>query len=275
MGPDGEAEIEVNQQPEASETKKPEASPKAEESAIKPLYRGLWAEEIEEGDTIPVGGSIFSDDLDIMLEVDTSWMAEKADKFTKERVDEVYESKNKAIFEPWIETNGIKIDAETFHKLLQVQTVARQLLKVGDESVAKQRKDMYLSGNKAKLSDFVGNSECAEQAVVGKMLLDKLGIKSTFMEGVHVDGKDFDPNDHAFLLLEDTQGDGSLIFDISRPKASVSGYPRILRTKDKIEYSTFEGKNNYVVPAVDIYNGTTLYYGVGHSSLMQDVNFAE
>jgi hypothetical protein len=107
------------------------------------------------------------------------------------------------------------------------------------------------------------------------LLLDKIGVKSALMEGVHVDGKDEDPNDHSFLILDDPYGDGSLIFDIARPKASIKGYPRILRSDKKLEYSTFKGKNNYVVPAKDIYNGTTLYYGVGHSSLLQDVNFAD
>jgi len=241
---------------------------------MKPLYRGIWVPTIKDGDKIPVGGSIFSDDLDIILDVDTAWMQDTAEKFSRERIDETYRSQNETVFKPWIEKSGIKLDPETFYILLQVQATTRKILKVGDESVARQRKDLYLADRQAKLSDFVGQSECAEQAVVGKLLLDKIGIKSTLMEGVHVDSRDDYPTDHAFLVLDDPHGEGSLIFDIARPKASLNGYPRILRSEKKLDYSTFEGKNNYVVPAVDIYNGVTLYYGVGHSSLLQDVNFA-
>ncbi len=241
----------------------------------KPLYRGLWAESIKDGDEIPVGGSIFSDKLDTMLTVDTEWMQDTLGKFTAARIEEAYEGGNGAKFAPWIEKNGIKIDPQIFHKLLQVQATTRRLLQVGDEPVARQRKDKYYDGQESKLSDFVGKSECAEQAVVGKLLLDNIGVASTLMEGVHVDNKGDDPIDHAFLVMDDSQGDGSLIFDIARPKASIDGYPRILRSEKKLSYSTFEGKDNYVVPAVDIYNGNTIHYGVGHSSLMQDVNFAD
>ena len=242
---------------------------------ITPLYRGVWADRIKDGDQIPVGGSIFSDELDIIMEVDTEWLKDKTVNFTREKLDELYNSDNGQLLKKWVEDNGIKVDPMILHHLLYVQNKMRALLEVGDESVAVARKDLYLSQRRAKLSEFVGQSECAEQAVVGKLLLDKIGIKSTFMEGVHVDSKESDPFDHSFLVLDDLSGEGSLIFDIARPKASVSGYPRILRSEKKLDPTVFEGKNNYVVPAVDIYNGSNIYYGVGHSSLMQDVNFAE
>jgi len=242
---------------------------------IKPLYRGLWADKIKDGDEIHVGGSIFSDDLDVFLEVDTSWMSDKIKTFTRERIDEVYDSTNREIFTDWLEKHGIKIDPKLFNDLLHVQMKMKALLAVNDEPVANKRKDHYLSNRRAKLSDFIGQSECGEQAVVGKLLLDRIGVESSLMNGVHVDNKNDYPIDHSFLILDDPQGEGSLIFDIARPKASIDGFPRILRTDKKLSHSTFEGKNNYVVPAKDIYNGTTIYYGVGHSSLIQDVNFAD
>ena len=150
----------------------------------------------------------------------------------------------------------------------------RALLKVGDDSVHAERKNLYFSRGRAKLSEFIGKSECQEQAVVGKLLLDKFGINSSLIGGVHVDSAEDYPNNSAFLLLDDPQTEGSLVFDIARPKRSFSGYPRILRTDKKITYSTFEGKDNYVV-AVDIYDGSTLYYGVGNSWSLEDVNIAD
>ena len=75
--------------------------------------------------------------------------------------------------------------------------------------------------------------------------------------------------------LNTLPADKSIIFDIARPRASLRGYPRILRSSKKLEYQTFDRKDNYVIPAIDIYNGTTLYYGVGNPSLIQDVNFAD
>lgn len=255
----------------------PSGSQDTESPEQRTLYRGVWADKIKDGDTLPVGGSIFSDELDIMLDIDTAWMDQETEGFTNERINEVFAASNREKFEKWAGENNINVDLDldTLHRLYQVQMKMRKLLKVGDESVARERKDLYLKDRRAKLSDFIGRSECAEQAAVGKLLLDKLGVKSTLMEGVHVDSKDDYPSDHSFLIVDDPQGEGSLIFDIARPKASVDGFPRILRSDKKIDYSIFEGKNNYVIPVKDIYSGTTLYYGVGHSSLLQDVNFAE
>ncbi len=183
-----------------------------ETGRIRQLYRGLWAEEIKEGDKIPVGGSIFSDKLDIVMEVDTELLTDKTDKFIRERLDELYSSDNGQLIKKWIEENNLQIDPMLFHHLLYTQKKMGAILEVGDESVAVARKDLYLSERYAKLSEFVGQSECAEQAVIGKFLLDKIGIKATFMEGVHVDSKKSDPFDHAFLILDDSQGEGSLIF---------------------------------------------------------------
>lgn len=244
-------------------------------SEAKPLHRGLWADVIKDGDQIPVGGSIFSDNLDIILNVDTDWLNGKIENFTKERVDEAFRGENGEKFKKWIEDSGTKIDAETLHALFQVLMKMRALLQVNDDTDAMKRTEIYISKAGTKLSEMVGQSMCAEQAIVGKLLLDRIGIKSVLMEGVHVDAKDQEPGDHAFLILDDSQGEGSLIFDIARPKASLNGYPRILRSNRKIDYSVFEGKNNYVIPATDVYNGQTLYYGVGNPSLMQDINFAD
>lgn len=246
-------------------------------SDIKPLFRGVWAEQINNGDEIPVGGHILEDQLDVVMEVDTDWMEDGTQTFTRERVDDFFRERNGDKFKKMVEDKGINLDPETLHMLVQVQSKTRALLGVSNKSVAGERHSQYYATKRAKLSDFVDKSECAEQAVVGKLLLDKIGVHSVLMEGVHVDGKEADANDHTFLVLDDSQGDGSLIFDIARPKASLDGLPRVLRTDRKLDYPTFQDKKNYVVPAKDVYNGTTLYYGVGRPSLisMDSVNFAE
>lgn len=252
-----------------------QAEPPPSNPDIRPLYRGAWADKMKDGDRIPVGGNILSDESTVSLVIDTSWLDNKAQSFTRERIDEVYKSTNEKIFTEWIEKHGIKIDPKLFNDLFMVQTKMKEVLEVGKEPVSKARGDHYFSRGNPKLSEFIGKSECAEQVAVGKLLLDKLGIPSALMCGVRLDKKTNDPSDHAFLILDDPQSDGSLIFDIARPKASIEGFPRILRTNKKLEYSTFEGNNNYMVPAQDVYNGTTFYYGVGHSTLMREIDFAE
>lgn len=249
---------------------------------IKPLYRGAWIDTVKNGDKIPMGGDIFKSTLYKFVEVDTDWINEKTKELTIEKIDELWHDENEEKFGNWAKENGIKLDPRFLHTLFQVQSVTGKLLQINNSiPMTSARRDLYFSTNSApKLSDFIGISECGERAIVGKILLDKLGIKSVLMGGVHVDEKEDDPHDHSFLILDGPQGNGSLIFDIARPKASVkdafgNSFPRILKTEQKITYETFQGKDNFVVGAVDIYNGTKLYYGVGNGMLIQEVNFSE
>lgn len=243
---------------------------------IKPLYRGIWADEIKNGDKISVGGHALSDELDIFMQVDTEWLDEAAKKFTKENVDSAFVNGNEKIFSDWIVDHGGNLDPELFHNLFQVQKTMERVLKVDDADPAQRiRRDKYLDNDTIpKLSDFVGSAECVEKAVVGKLLLDKLGVRSTVMSGVHLDDPADDPGDHTFLVLDEENAEGSIVFDIARPKASLEGYPRIMRTKNKVTYETFRDQNNLVVPARDIYDGKVLNYGVGNRYLDQVVQIA-
>lgn len=244
-------------------------SPQGE--VIKPLYRGIWADTIKDGDKIPVGGHALSDTLDIFMQVDTEWLDEAAAGFTKEKVDAAFEGGNNKIFGDWLREHGGNLNPELFHNLFQVQKTMERVLKVNDaDSAQRTRRDKYLNGETVpKLSDLVGSAECVEKAVVGKLLLDKLGVRSTVMSGVHLDDPSDDPGDHTFLVLDEAGADGSIVFDIARPKASLNGYPRIMRTNNKVTYETFRDENNLVVPAHDIYDGKVLNYGVGNRYLDQ------
>ncbi len=246
---------------------------------IKPLYRGVWADKVKEGDLLPV---VFGEDNETatsFLEVDTSWMDSKIEAFTRERIDELYKSESGQALEKWVKGNGFKIDPELYNALFYVQMKMKQLLTVSDKQNTESERDkLYFSKDIVKLSELVGRAYCAERAVVGKLLLDKIGIKSSLMGGVHVDGKNYGRGAHAFLILDDPDGDGSLVFDIGRQiPSNDEGFtpPRILRSEKKLEYSTFEGKENYVVPAKNIFEDTTYYYGVGNDTVLEHVIFAD
>lgn len=229
------------------------------------LYRGFWTNIIKNRDKIPVGGSILSDSLTTMLTVDTSWIDEQSVNFTREKIDSSFAGKNGDQFRQLVESNGIQLNPELLHVLYQVQKKMESLMQVdrADQASRAIRNKLYLDHKDGlKLSDLVGRSECAEQAIVGKILLDKLGIKSSLMEGVLF--SDDGNEEHAFLVLDDPDGENSLIFDIRRPFDGLNGFPNISRADIKVEPSIFEGKRNFSIKTTSIYDGkSTTEYGVG------------
>ncbi len=249
--------------------------------SIKSLYRGIWADEIKEGDKIPV---VFGDGekAKSSLLVDTAWISGKTANFTKEKVDEICKTDgNDEVLRKWVSDNGFNIDPDLLHRLIYVQAKMSQLLEIGSEDKSNERANLYFSKDTLRLSELVGKAMCSERTVVGKLLLDRLGINSSLLEGVAVDDKNLAPVAHAILILDDPTRNGSLIFDIGRPARSkdggvvAGGYPQLSTTDHKLDYATFHGKDNYVVPAKSIYNDSVIYYGVGNDSILEDVNFAE
>lgn len=229
------------------------------------LYRGIWAADIENGQLIPVGSSIFSDDLSINLRVDYDSFNGVLENYT-EKITQHYEA-NKQQVEEWLKEAKCDVDPYLFFACTQAQLKMETLLQVNrDEHDEWARRKLYpKEGTPPNLSDLKGKAACAEQAALGKYLLKLMGIDSVYMSGVTmVNPEEAEAEDHTFLILNDPGKDDSLIFDIARPKSQYN-LPRLLRTTFPLTAETFKDKRRDVVQGTDILDGKQLYYGVGHS----------
>src|SRR5690606_3108677 len=107
---------------------------------------------------------------------------------------------------------------------VQVQGKMEQMLAVkrDEEDTYFPRFDKYKDGKTPNLSEFKGISQCAEQVLVAKYLLDKAGMKSVYCSGITMNDpenpEEF-PEDHSFLIMPNTKG-GTYVFDVARPKSS-------------------------------------------------------
>jgi hypothetical protein len=134
-----------------------------------------------------------------------------------------------------------------------------------DSRVSAERMKRYQGAPEVKLSDLKGISACAERALVGKHLLDLLGVKAAYMGGVashyEAEGMVADLTDHSFLVLQ--QGEQSLVFDIARPHAS--GWPRLVIMDHPMTVHTFVGENDLLLSGLSPFSRSDRkeLFGVG------------
>ena len=74
---------------------KSEGNPNSGE--YKKLYRGIWADKLENGDELPVGGSIFSTELTSRLKLDFENFNDQLEGFTADSLAEHYHKGEDAI----------------------------------------------------------------------------------------------------------------------------------------------------------------------------------
>lgn len=233
---------------------------------IKKLHRGVWADEIRDGDLIPVGGSLFSDEMTLKAEIDYSFFDPSLENYTEEKMNQIYEER-KAPFLEWLAKTGSDVDPKIFFMANQAQGKMEQLLGVvrnEDRSDTFARMQKYNSSEHPKLSEFNGISECAEQVLLTKHILDRLGIPATYCSGITMsDPENVDeyPEDHSFLVLPDTKG-GTLIYDVARPKSSYN-LPRLLSTDVPVTYDLLKDNKDLLVGATEVLQKGKIWYGVG------------
>jgi hypothetical protein len=238
-------------------------------SEEKQLYRGVWADKLEDNQQLPVGGSLFSDKLTHKLELDFHNFDPELQNFTDENI-QLHWEKDRENVTNWLQSINAKIDPLTFYKMYQVKAKTEALLKV-DPSVTEEDPDraktLYSGG--AKLSDLVGKSACAERAALGQYLLQKIGVETSYVSGATMNSPDGEGMvNHAFIVVPES--DSTFIFDIARPKTFNSQMPRIMATEKPYDYNLINGKDNLFVPANDVLDGKTLYFGVGDSNIDEE-----
>jgi hypothetical protein len=247
----------------------PEPAQEEQESveAMREIHRGIWAEQLSDGQELPLGGSLFSKELTTKLELDLAAFDEQLGGFTEENIRKVYEQSKESVKE-WLGKIGSDIDPYTYFLCYQVQQKMHKLLEVDPNAPPNsfERQKMYWSQKPPKLSELKGKTECAERAAFGQYLLQRAGVDSAYVSGITMqDVKDTDefPEDHSFIVLQNpTKPESTLIFDIARPR-SQHNVPRILETDVRFNYDLLKGKKELLVGATEVLQGGRLWFGVG------------
>lgn len=244
----------------------PETNDKPE-GIRKPLFRGVWADYLKNGDTLPVGGqNIASDKMTKGLSLDFSTFEDQLDKFNKANIEKLYEKAEPDI-QKWLEEAGSKVDPYTYFLCHLVQKKVEELLAVDPNGKIAEaaRTKMYNHDKPPKLSDLSGFAACAEQAALAQHLFQRVDFSSTYMSGICMkdahSSSEF-PHDHSFLILNENP-EKTLIFDIARPRRSQHNVPRVLETDQPMTFEQFQGKKDFLVGATEVLQGSRLWFGVG------------
>jgi hypothetical protein len=238
---------------------------------MKKIYRGIWADKLENGDELPIGGSMFSEDLTIKLQLNFNDFNEQLENYhSPYKVSEVYTQKGKNIID-WLAKIESKVDPYLFFVANTVQGKVQALMDIKKEKIVSdlERKAKF-KDDKAKLTDLKGIAMCAEQASLGSYLLQNIlenGYSSSYMSGVETLSPDGELNNHSFIVLKN-QELKTYIFDIARPR-SKDNLPRILETDVPFNYELFNSTKNLLVGATEVLEGGKMYFGVGHPMLEQ------
>lgn len=238
-----------------------------ESENFKSIHRGVWAERLKDGQELPIGGLLFSNDLTTKLELDFGFF--ETSGFTEENIHKAYEKSKGAIVD-WLKKCGSGVDPYIYFVCFNAQKKVDDLLKTNTKEGVSIDRRMAFGGDKIpKLSELVGKTECAERAALGQFLLQKAGLKSVYMSGVSMDdAKDQDEYAiaHSFIVVEQVdRTDETFIFDIARPHQGNNNekIARVLKTEAPLTYDLFKGEEELLVAADDVLQQSKLWFGVG------------
>ena len=235
---------------------------------LKPLYRGVWADQLQDGMDLPMGGSLLHDRMTLKLRLDFATFEPQLERWTTENVRALYE-KNKDGLKEWLKAMGSDMDPYTFHVCVLVQKKMQVLLDVNlpEETVNAVARDKHYSEEQApKLSELKGKTMCGERAAMGQYLLQRIGLKSAYVGGITMenarDGDEY-PEGHSYLVVQDmTDNVSSYVFDIARPR-SQHNLPRVLQTDVPITWDLLKGQSDLLVRTQEVLQGGEWWYGVG------------
>ncbi len=241
------------------------------EQGMRPLNRGVWADNLKNGQELPIGGSLFGRELSTKIELDFEAFNGQLSEFTEENVRTTYEKQSKATVIDWLGRVNSDVDPYIFFVCFNVQQKLAKLLEIDPKEPTDsfERRKMYQGDRPPKLSETKGKTECAERAALGQYLLQRLGLESAYVGGITMeDVKDQDeyPEAHSFIVIKNPQGgegNETLIFDVARP-VNEDNIPRILRTDAPLTYDLLTGREELLVGAKEVLRGGKMWFGVGH-----------
>ncbi|EKE19658.1 MAG: hypothetical protein ACD_8C00124G0007 [uncultured bacterium] len=233
--------------------------------AIHELYRGVWANRLDAGQMLPVGGSIFNEKMDTFLELDFDAFEKDLSTLSPQRLQEVLEITGKDSIIEYLDKLKSDIDPLLFFACLQTQKKMAGILKTADAEpgASFERMKKYGGETAPKLSELVGKTECAERAAMGQYILQKIGIQSSYMSGIvmnNVEDNEEFPESHSFLVVNDENGK-QYAFDIARPHNNEM--PKIYSLQQEINEETFKGKEDLLIEGDEISTHAKLWLGVG------------
>ncbi|MEI6728339.1 MAG: hypothetical protein WCK98_01725 [bacterium] len=253
---------------------------------IKPLNRGIWADRLATNDVLAVGGSMFNSNMltdksGLKLKLDFEYFEDQLIGFTQEEIEKSY-TRLKDHFEYWLLQSYANIDPRTFYTFYFVQQKVEELLDVViGKNTSRERMSEYANSGTVRLSDLIGITECAERAALTQYLLQKIGVESSYMSGIFMldpANRDEIPSKHSFVIAQQKNGLGSLVYDVARPRsnwARGNSTPRVMRANGELRYQKFKkAKGGGLVETVQVLgyrteaseevNREKLYYGVGY-----------
>ncbi len=240
----------------------------SERKEWKSLFRGMWADRLEDGDLLPVGGSMFSDELTKRLRLDFQTFDAELQNINPRKFRELFETRQEALAQ-WLEQVGPKekIDPYLFFACTLLQSKVDALLQVSHaKDGGLERTFKYAEEKPPALSELRGLTMCAERAALTQFLLQRIGIESAYVGGATMDdarNTDEYPEAHSFIVIPDPAGDeATYIFDVARPR-SQNNLPRLLKTDVSMTPELLAGKDELYVRSKEVLQGGELWFGVG------------
>lgn len=232
------------------------------------LFRGVWADTLNDNDTLPVGGTLLNNEITKQLELDFKTLDVGLEQLNPEEIRAKFEQRKGDILK-WLDDAKSDVDPFTFFVCVQIQQYIHRLLEIdaAHPTNPAEREAIYRQKTTPKLSELKGQSACAERAALAQYLFQKAGVKSAYMSGIttrDASRKMESPIDHSFLILENPKHpDRSYVYDVARPRETQHGLPRILETAVAITPKQLEGKTNLLIESKEVLHGGKLWYGIG------------
>jgi len=251
---------------------------------MKKLFKGIWADRLEIGDELPIGGSIFRDELTTKLILDINSFNGQLDSYhSPQNISENYVKNREKLIELLSGLNS-KVNPYIFYVTHTIQQKVHSLMDIKPDYIPNDlERILKFKNDKAKLTELIGISMCAERAAIGKYLLQNVleePYSSTFMAGVETptpsdDTESHSLEAHSFIIIKDPNLK-TYVFDIARPFTGgtiPNIIPFVLETDIPLTYELFDKTKNLLVGATEVLMGQKGYFGVGNSMLMdQELN---
>lgn len=228
-------------------------------------------DDIQNGDTIPIGGS-FLNKLDVKVEADLA----SFEKFFQTVEKNALKAEQNEKMAQWFKNIDADFEFRTFAHMYAFDNGIRIMYPNFCKNAETERSKFYKSENAPKLSEAFekGICQCAELAVLAQAYLSKQGIAAKYFGGELLRStKDEFAEKHSFITLK--SGKKDYVYDPANPMwFNTSPIPRIglIKATPK-QIKLFESKihnnrnrrNCAFLNTQNIYdkNKTSWYYGCG------------
>jgi hypothetical protein len=230
---------------------------------IKKLFGHCFEiQQINEGDPIPVGGDMFSNEVNIKIIGDF----ENLKQFTDDthRLASKY---NLPKLKEWLDSQGVKFDEKLFASLFAFTENFGKKYPDNQEKATTRHKLYNDIGEGIKLSDIfnTNNAECAEIAALAQKFLQQEGFDSTYFSGdVLWDKCNEFSSEHSFIII---RKEGNVyIYDPANPTNTSTGkFPSIYTTEVNFDEEMAKNKKRFVT-AKNLLTKDEVFYGVNNGT---------